>query len=146
MPRHPPIALKTLDRSHCQYPPRDPEGIVASATNPKDCRLSAISKRSSLEPDPVQDLASMALAQKDQLLEIGSRVRLGKPIICGRLSVSRDKSHPLRAMKFEQIFSLRCQTEQAESQEGSPQIFLTNDFCNRFHISTQHPLFPFRTR
>lgn len=29
MPRHPPIALKTLDRSHCQYPPRDPEGIVA---------------------------------------------------------------------------------------------------------------------
>jgi hypothetical protein len=80
----------------------------------------------------------MSLAQKDQLLEIGSRVRLGKPIICGRLSVSRDKSHPLRAMKFEQIFSLRCQTEQAESQEGSPQIFLTNDFCNRFHISTQH--------
>lgn len=60
----------------------------------------------------------MALAQKDQLLEIGSRVRLGKPIICGRLSVSRDKSHPLRAMKFEQIFSLRCQTEQAESQEA----------------------------
>lgn len=34
----------------------------------------------------------MSLAQKDQLLEIGSRVRLGKPIICGRLSVSRDKS------------------------------------------------------
>lgn len=33
MPRHPPIALKTLDRSHCQYPSRDPEGIVASATN-----------------------------------------------------------------------------------------------------------------
>lgn len=62
----------------------------------------------------------MELAQKDQLLEIGSRVRLGKPIICGRLSVSRDKSHPLRAMKFEQIFSLRCQTEQAESR-CSPQ-------------------------
>lgn len=80
----------------------------------------------------------MSLAQKDQLLEIGSRVRLGKPIICGRLSVSRDKSHPLRAMKFEQIFSLRCQTEQAESQEGSPQIFLTNDFCNRFHIHSTH--------
>lgn len=57
----------------------------------------------------------MELAQKDQLLEIGSRVRLGKPIICGRLSVSRDKSWTFRAMKFEQIFSLRCQTEQAES-------------------------------
>jgi len=31
------------------------------------------------------------LAQKDQLLEIGSGARLGRPIICGRLSVSRDK-------------------------------------------------------
>ena len=30
MPRHPPIALKTLDRSHCQYPPRDPKGIVVT--------------------------------------------------------------------------------------------------------------------
>lgn len=108
MPRHPPIALKTLDRSHCQYPPRDLEEIVAQR-DPKDRRFS---------DNPVQDCRLMALAQKDQLLEIGSRVRLGKPIICGRLSVSRDKSHPLRAMKFEQIFSLRCQTEQAESQEA----------------------------
>lgn len=78
---------------------RDLEEIVASA---KSCA----------------ELDLMSLAQKDQLLEIGSRVRLGKPIICGRLSVSRDKSHPLRAVKFEQIFSLRCQTEQAESQEA----------------------------
>lgn len=31
MPRHPPIALKTLDRSHCQYPSRNPEGIVVQA-------------------------------------------------------------------------------------------------------------------
>jgi hypothetical protein len=60
----------------------------------------------------------MSLAQKDQLLEIGSRVRLGKPIICGRLSVSRDKSRAFRIMKFEQIFSLRCHTEQAESQDA----------------------------
>jgi hypothetical protein len=65
----------------------------------------------------------MSLAQKDQLLEIGSRARLGKPIICGRLSVSRDKSRPFRIMKFEQIFSLRCQTEQAESQEACRKLF-----------------------
>lgn len=31
MPRHPPIALKTLDRSHCQYP---------SAQSRRDCRFS----------------------------------------------------------------------------------------------------------
>lgn len=57
----------------------------------------------------------MSLAQKDQLLEIGSRARLGKPIICKGLSVPCDKSQTLRLMKFEQIFSLRCQTEQAVS-------------------------------
>lgn len=116
MPRHPPIALKTLDRSHCQYPSRDPKGIVART---RSCAGSA----------------SMELAQKDQLLEIGSRVRLGKPIICGRLSVSRDKSHPLRAMKFEQIFSLRCHTEQAESR-CSPQTLKRMTFSR----PASHPL------
>jgi len=75
----------------------------------------AIPKRSSHEPDPVRDLATMELAQKDQLLEIGSRARLGKPIICKGLSVPCDKSQTFRLMKFEQIFSLRCQTEQAQS-------------------------------
>jgi hypothetical protein len=69
----------------------------------------------------------MSLAQKDQLLEIGSRVRLGKPIICGRLSVSRDKSQTFRLMKFEQIFSLQCQTEQAESMTLAANLF-ANDF------------------
>lgn len=41
MPRHPPIALKTLDRSHCQYPPRDP----------KDRRFSQILCR--IRPDVI---------------------------------------------------------------------------------------------
>ncbi|WP_210241680.1 hypothetical protein, partial [Mesorhizobium sp. B2-6-2] len=61
---HPPIALKTLDRSHCQYPSRDPEGIVVQAKSlaglakrdPKDRRISAIPKGSSPEPNPVRDL------------------------------------------------------------------------------------------
>src|ERR1700712_5273287 len=69
----------------------------------------------------------MSLAQKDQLLEIGSRVRLGKPIICKGLSVPGDKSRTFRLMKFEQIFSLRCQTEQAASQKLTTNLF-TNDF------------------
>ena len=76
----------------------------------------------------------MELAQKDQLLEIGSRVRLGKPIICKGLSVPCDKSRTFRLMKFEQIFSLRCQTEQAESQKLTTNLY-TNDFCL---ISTRH--------
>ena len=84
----------------------------------------------------MRDLTSMELAQKDQLLEIGSRVRLGKPIICKGLSVPCDKSRPFRLMKFEQIFSLRCQTEQAASQKLTTNLY-TNDFFRRL-ISTQH--------
>lgn len=51
MPRHPPIALKTLDRSHCQCPPaqsrRDcrfslPLARLASAQSRRDCRLDQI--------------------------------------------------------------------------------------------------------
>lgn len=71
----------------------------------------------------------MELAQKDQLLEIGSRARLGKPIICKGLSVPCDKSRALRTMKFEQIFSLRCQTEQAESL-SSPQTHFRMTFLS----------------
>lgn len=39
-------------------------------------------------------------------------------------------------MKFEQIFSLRCQTEQAASQEAHHKPY-TNDLPTDF-ISTQH--------
>src|SRR5690242_5438533 len=114
MPRHPPIALKTLDRSHCQYPSRNPEGIVVQAKP-----LARLAKRDLEEivasATPCAGRHRMELAQKDQLLEIGSRARLGKPIICKGLSVPCDKSRPFRITKFEQIFSLRCQTEQAQS-------------------------------
>ena len=73
----------------------------------------------------------MSLAQKDQLLEIGSRARLGKPIICRRLSVSCDKSRTFRLMKFEQIFSLRCQTEQAASQKLTTNLYTNDGFSHR---------------
>ena len=127
MPRHPPIALKTLDRSHCQYP---------SARSRRDRRfsqtLAGLAKRDlaeivALERQSLRDCASMELAQKDQLLEIGSRARLGKPIICKGLSVPCDKSCSFRIMKFEQIFSLRCQTEQAQSTKLGANS-LSNDF------------------
>jgi len=53
----------------------------------------------------------MSLAQKDQLLEIGSRVRLGKPIICGRLSVSRDKSqHYCHEVRTNLLFTMSNRT------------------------------------
>lgn len=108
-----------------------------SSLQPNPCGISpsAISKRSSHKRNPVRDCRSMSLAQKDQLLEIGSRARLGKPIICRRLSVSSDKSPVLRPMKFEQIFSLRCQTEQAGSFDAFRKLFLRMTLSL---ISTRH--------
>ena len=96
--------------------PRNPKGL-SFQPNPSGISVRAIRRivawtKSCAGFDP------MSLAQKDQLLEIGSRARLGKPIICKGLSVPCDKSRTLRTMKFEQIFSLRCQTEQAANQEA----------------------------
>ena len=98
--------------------------------------IRAIPKGLSHEPDPVRDLTTMELAQKDQLLEIGSRARLGKPIICKGLSVPCDKSRPFRIMKFEQIFSLRCQTEQAPSTKLDANS-LSNDFSHLYSTPRQ---------
>src|SRR6478672_8512841 len=53
MPRHPPIALKTLDRSHCQCPP---------AQFRRNCRFS-------------QTLASLASAQSEGLSPGSNPVR-----------------------------------------------------------------------
>jgi hypothetical protein len=72
MPRHPPIALKTLDCSHCQCP-------------------SGAELRN--------DIGN----KKDQLLEICSMARLGKPIICGRLSVSRDEPKPSTLSQLQRV-------------------------------------------
>lgn len=90
----------------------------------------AISKRSSLEPDPVRDLVSMELAQKDQLLEIGSRARLGKPIICGRLSVSRDKSqHCRHEVRTNLLFTMSYRTG---GEPDARRKLYTNDLTCRF--------------
>ncbi len=79
MPRHPPIALKTLDRSHCRCSPqRNLEEIVAGRSP----------------------------AQKDQLLEIGSGARLGLPIMCRRLSVSGDGPHPSTPGQLRKVMDL----------------------------------------
>ena len=77
----------------------------------------------------------MSLAQKDQLLEIGSRARLGQPIICKGLSVSCDKSRTFQLMKFEQIFSLQCQNRTGGEPRSSPQTFIRMTFS---FISTRH--------
>ncbi len=110
-----------------------------SSLQPNPCGISvrATPKGSSHKRNPVRDWRLMSLAQKDQLLEIGSRARLGKPIICGRLSVSRDKSRTFRLMKFEQIFSLQCQNRTSGKPRSSPQTFLRMTFSSLLDTSAR---------
>ena len=77
----------------------------------------------------------MSLAQKDQLLEIGSRVRLGKPIICGRLSVSRDKITNLSAHEVRTNLLFTMSNRTSGEPRSSPQTFLRMTFS---FISTRH--------
>ena len=64
MPRHPPIALKTLDRSHCRCPSSGQQGIRAVRQHVfTHCPIALLPHCRPTAP-----------AQKDQLLEIGSGV------------------------------------------------------------------------
>jgi hypothetical protein len=85
MPRHPPIALKTLDCSHCQCP---------SGTEPRN------------------EIGN----KKDQLLEICSMARLGKPIICARLSVLRDEPSLIITRPIKGVYG----TPKAEFRRRNP--------------------------
>ena len=93
---------------------------------------------------PIRSKLRTVLAQKDQLLEICPVVRLGKPIIlrgierplrqtktvsaCSRgPSLATLRGDHARIMESEQIFSLRCQTEQAEGQEPTANLILANE-------------------
>ncbi|CDX37555.1 hypothetical protein MPLA_2090004 [Mesorhizobium sp. ORS 3359] len=115
MPRHPPIALKTLDRSHCQYPSRDPEGIVVQAKP-----LARLAKR-----NPEGIVASNQILCGTCLNGIGTKRPASRDPFEGAVRQTHHRQgieRPLRQimalsepMKFEQIFSLRCQTEQAQS-------------------------------
>ena len=130
MPRHPPIALKTLDRSHCQCPPARSRGIVASA---KSCA----------------GFHWMGLAQKDQLLETCPGARLGKPIISGRLSVSPRQTraidvqpaecrnnrepHSSQGVRTNLLFTMSCRTCGGPKPATKP---LSND-CHPLYTTRQ---------
>ena len=90
MPRHPPIALKTLDCSHCQYP-----------------------SEASLDGD---------WQQKDQLLEICpvAAVRQANHVP----EIERLRRRTAQRAEPEQIFSLRCHTEQASDRSPLQTCFM----------------------
>lgn len=102
-----------------------PKGLSLQPS-PYGVGIHAIPKELSPEADPVRDQTSMSLAQKDQLLEIGSRVRLGKPIICGRLSVSRDKSrHYCHEVRTNLLFTMSNRTSGKPDAHHKPFLRMT---------------------
>lgn len=130
MPRHPPIALKTLDRSHCQYPSRDPKGIVASARSRRDRRFSQILCRICLDVIGTKRPASRdrfegAVRQTHHMREIERLPRQITP-----LAGYEVRTNLLFTMSYRTGGELEARREP-----------YTNDLACRFFISTRHPSF-----
>ena len=123
MPRHPPIALKTLDRSHCQYPPRDLEEIVASAKSCAGFRLDGIGTKRPASRDRFEG----AVRQTHHMREIERLPRQITPLAGCEVRTNL-------------LFTMSYRT--GGEPRSSPQIFLTNDFFSARFTSTRHPSFP----
>ena len=130
MPRHPPIALKTLDRSHCQCPSRNPGGIVARTRSCAEPGFNGIGTKRPASRDPS-----------------GGAVR--QPIICGRLSVSPRQTraidaqpaecrnnrgpHSSQGVRTNLLFTMSCRTCGGPKPAAKPD---TNDVLARAFLST----------
>lgn len=75
----------------------------------------------------------MSLAQKDQLLEIGSRARLGKPIICKGLSVPGDKSWNLSAHEVRTNLLFTMSNRTGGKHDAHRKLLLRMTFSHHLH-------------
>src|SRR5262245_2155199 len=108
MPRHPPIALKTLDRSHCQCPSKVKLQTASAQTDQL------------LEIGP-----GAAVRRAHHMPRIERPWRRTVSIIARPLTESYGLSRTrLRNTEPEQIFSLRCHAEQAEDFRLPQTFFL----------------------
>lgn len=97
MPRHPPIALKTLDRSHCQYPRLNREAIYGDRVILEENYRApcAIPKELSHGNPRRRFIAKeMELAEKTSFSRSVRWPAVKPPIICKGLSVPCDTSSP----------------------------------------------------
>lgn len=142
MPRHPPIALKTLDRSHCQYPP---------ARSQRDRRFSQIPK------DFCFSVIRRIIAQRD-LEEIVASAQscagLSPDVIGTKRPASRDRfegavrqTHHMREIerlprqitpfsgyevRTNLLFTMSYRT--GGEPRSSPQIFIRTTLPTGFHL------------
>ena len=117
MPRHPPIALKTLDRSHCQCPSRNPEGIVARTRSCAEPGFNGIGTKRPASRDPFEG----AVRQTHHMREIERLPR----------QITNLSAHEVRTNL---LFTMSKQNRRRAS--CSPQTFLRMTF---FPTSTRHP-------
>lgn len=153
MPRHPPIALKTLDRSHCQYPPRDLEEIVAST---KSRRIFA-SARSQRDRRPTRSRRDRRFSQilcRIRLDGIGTK----RPASRDRFEGAVRQTHHMREIerlprqitplagyevRTNLLFTMSYRT--GGEPRSSPQTLKTNDFATGFHLYST-PFLPEKKR
>ena len=124
MPRHPPIALKTLDRSHCQCPP---------AQFRRNCRLNQILCRIRLDVIGTKRPASRdrfegAVRQTHHMREIERLPR----------QITNLSAHEVRTNL---LFTMSKQNRRRAS--CSPQTFLRMTWPTGFHLYST-PLILFR--
>ena len=125
MPRHPPIALKTLDRSHCQCPSRDLEEIVARTRSCAEPGFNGIGTKRPASRDRFEG----AVRQTHHMREIE---RLPRQITT--LTAHEVRTNLLFTMSNRTGGKARC----------SPQTLFSNDFFSDTFISTRHLFLPWR--
>ncbi len=127
MPRHPPIALKTLDRSHCQYSPaqsrRDcrfslPLARLASAQSRRDCRLNQI-----LCGTQFDDISTKRPASRDRFEGAVRQTHHMQGIERPLRQITNLSAHEVRTNL---LFTMSNRT--GGEPRSSPQTLFTNDF------------------
>lgn len=112
MPRHPPIALKTLDHSHCQCPSLAIQRIAQDGLGRKDQLL---------------EICSMAAVRLTNHLRGIERPLRRTALINTRILLNTLMERSLQIQipmaEPEQIFSSQCHTEQADRSKRAANLF-----------------------
>ena len=140
MPRHPPIALKTLDRSHCQCPPvqskrdchlRNPGGIVARTRSCAEPGFNGIGTKRPAS----RDLSRGAVRQTHHMREIErlTATNQGHRRAVGRMSkqsgTALQPRSPNKSSLYDVIQNTRAKPKPAAKLD-------TNDACQSIPLNT----------
>jgi hypothetical protein len=109
MPRHPPIALKTLDRSHCQCPSRNPEGIVARTRSCAEPDFNGIGTKRPAS----RDLSRGAVRLTHHGREIERLTATNQGHQCAKPAGNNRGPHSCHGVRTNLLFTMSIQNPQA---------------------------------